>query len=206
MMSGRHRVFEFCTPPSGTKADHGAISFTFPAWPGSLCPVKSLALALLICSACALAAQEQGGKLMGRLLRPNMAQGNSSQNHKFIADKASVDRHARVSTFYLQKHHEAQAYSNTRAFGTTQFYGKQSADLPKNSSLLAARSTSQLRSYDTPTARTSVELRDAHSTVTSSNFAGNRPFLEKGKSQKSLDRKNKPMTIDDIRELLNKNK
>lgn len=170
--------------------------------------MKSLALAVLLCSACALSAQEQEGKLMDRLLRPNMTLGNSSQNKKFIADTVSVDRQARVSTFYLQKRRDAQTYSNTREFAAKDFSGRTYDQLTPGTSLLAARSTSPIRSYDTPSARISVALRDSHSqtTIASSNFAGSRTFLEKGKSQKSLDHKNKPMTIDDIRELLNKNK
>jgi hypothetical protein len=168
--------------------------------------VKSLAFALLLCPACGLLAQEQEGKLMTRLMRPDMALGNSSQNKTFVADKATVDRHAHVSAFYLEKKHEAQTYSNTHAFDAGQFSTRSYNHVTTGNSLLAARSTSPMRSYDTPSARTSVELRDAHNSVASSDFAGNRTFLDKGKSQKSLDRKNKPMTIDDIRELLNKNK
>ncbi len=167
--------------------------------------MKSLAVALLLFSACGLWAQEQEGKLMDRLLRPNAALGNDSQNKKFTADKVSIDQHAAVSTFYLQKRHEANAYSNTREFNTGKFSSR-SYDTTTKSSLLAARSTSPMRSYDTPSARASVELRDSHRTVSTSGFAGNRPFLGEGKSQKSLDRKKKPMTIDDIRELLNKSK
>jgi hypothetical protein len=37
-------------------------------------------------------------------------------------------------------------------------------------------------------------------------FAGNRPFLDQGKSQKALSRQNPPLTIEQVRELLNKNK
>jgi hypothetical protein len=170
--------------------------------------VKSLVLAVLLCSAGVLSAQEQEGQLMDRLLRPDMTLGNSSQNKKFLADKASVDGQARVSTFYLQKQHDTETYSNTREFSTKDFSGRTYDQLTPGTSLLAARSTSPLRSYDTPSARVSVALRDSHShtAIPSSNFAGSRTFLEKGKSQKSLERKNKPMTIDDIRELLNKNK
>jgi hypothetical protein len=168
--------------------------------------VKPLAFALLICSACGLLAQEQEGKLMTRLMRPDMALGNSSQNKKFVADTASVDRHAHVSAFYLEKRHEAETYSSTHAFDAGQFSTRSYDHLSGGNSLLAARSTSPMRAYDTPSARVSVELRDSHRTVSSSNFAGNRTFLDQGKSQKSLDHKTKPMTIDDIRELLNKNK
>jgi len=167
--------------------------------------VKSLAIALLLCSACGLSAQEQEGKLMDRLLRPNTTLGNDSQNKTFTPGKASIDQHARVSTFYLQKEHEARTYSNTREFNTRHFSGR-SYDATTTNSLLAARSTSPVRSYDTPSARASVELRDGHRTASSENFAGSRTFLDEGKSQKSLTRKNKPMTIDDIRELLNKSK
>jgi hypothetical protein len=70
---------------------------------------------------------------------------------------------------------------------------------------MAARSTHSSRSYDTPTARVSVSPRDSQRESPTSSFAGNRPFLEKGKSQKSLERKNPPMNIDQVRELLNKN-
>jgi hypothetical protein len=37
-------------------------------------------------------------------------------------------------------------------------------------------------------------------------FAENRPFLGKGKSQKALNQHDTPLTIDQVRELLNKNK
>jgi hypothetical protein len=37
-------------------------------------------------------------------------------------------------------------------------------------------------------------------------FAGNRPFLGQGKSQKALHAQDRPLTIDEVRELLNKNK
>jgi hypothetical protein len=54
--------------------------------------------------------------------------------------------------------------------------------------------------------RASAELRDAHRHIDGSEFTGKRPFLDKGKSPKSLERKNTPMTIEQVRELLNKNK
>ena len=41
--------------------------------------------------------------------------------------------------------------------------------------------------------------------ITSRAYAGNRPFLDEGKSQQSLNQKNAPLTIDQVRELLNKN-
>ncbi len=147
---------------------------------------------------------------MDRLLRPDMAPGNSAQPEQAAPSpiRRTVDEGSCQRNFYLQKQHDAETYSNTREFSTKDFSGRTYDQLTPGTSLLAARSTSPLRSYDTPSARVSVALRDSHShtVIPSSNFAGSRTFLENGKSQKSLDHKNKPMTIDDIRELLNKNK
>ena len=47
---------------------------------------------------------------------------------------------------------------------------------------------------------------ESNKAQSSRDYSGNRPYLEKGKSQKFLNRKNKPMTIDEVRDLLNKNK
>jgi hypothetical protein len=60
--------------------------------------------------------------------------------------------------------------------------------------------------YSTRTARGLRDAQQADKTAASRSFAGNRPFLDKGKSQKALDRKNPPLTIEQVRELLNKNK
>ena len=50
------------------------------------------------------------------------------------------------------------------------------------------------------------QVHDGNKAVDTRNFAGERPYLEKGKSQKFLNRKNTPLTIEQVRELLNKNK
>jgi hypothetical protein len=150
-------------------------------------------------------AQDQEGKLVNRLLRPNTELKNADQNKKFTADRLSVEKRARVGTFYLQGKATSKTYTNTREFSATPFKPRSFDASGSGSSLLAARSTSSMRAYNTPTARVSVNLRDGHKDAQTANFAGNRPFLEKGKSQKSLERKNPPMTIDQVRELLNKN-
>ena len=50
------------------------------------------------------------------------------------------------------------------------------------------------------------DLPQSDKKVPSRAYAENRPFLDQGKSQKSLNRQNAPLTIDQVRELLNKNK
>jgi hypothetical protein len=164
-------------------------------------------MALVLSCLCSAHAQEQEDKLVTRLLRPNTALGNSAQNKKFTStDGARIDKRARVGTFYFQRKSLMKTYANTRDFDTGQFDARTFDSSGSGNSLLAARSNTQTPSYATPTARASVELRDGHKEAESHNFPGNRPFLEKGKSQKSLDRKNAPMTIEQVRELLNKNK
>ena len=57
--------------------------------------------------------------------------------------------------------------------------------------------------------QTAHGVRDAPQSgkkVASHAYAGNRPFLNQGTNQKSLNRHNEPLTIEQVRELLNKNK
>jgi hypothetical protein len=166
---------------------------------------RLLVAALCLAGLCPLHAQDQEGKLMNRLLRPNTALSNDAQNKKFTAsDHATVDKHARVSTFYMAKKENPKTYSNTRSFSARQFDSQAFNTSGTGNSLLAARSTVTTGAYATPKARASVQLRDANKQSATGDYAGNRPYLEKGKSQKSLDRKNAPMTIEQVRELLNK--
>jgi hypothetical protein len=161
---------------------------------------------LLLASFCSVQAQEQEGKLVDRLLRPNTTLANDAQNKKFTSNPVGVDKHARVGTFYMQRNSEPKTYSNTRDFKASQFKSNAFDSTGSGNSVLATRSTTQPGSYATKTATPSANLHDADKHIDSNGFAGNRPFLEKGKSQKSLDRKNAPMTIEQVRELLNKNK
>ena len=175
---------------------------------GSLPSVRCLpAIALFLGLLCPGFAQEQENHLMNRLLRPSASQANSAQNKKFTADRASIDKRARIGTFYLQRKSMTRTYVNTRDFQAGSFKAGSFNSSGSGNSLLAARSNLQTHSYATPTARASVELRDGHkAAAASTGFAGNRPFLDQGKSQKSLDHLKSPMTIEQVRELLNKNK
>src|SRR5438046_3561101 len=60
--------------------------------------------------------------------------------------------------------------------------------------------------YATRTARCTRDAPQSDKKIASHSYAENRPFLDQGKSQKSLNRQNAPLTIEQVRELLNKNK
>jgi hypothetical protein len=49
-------------------------------------------------------------------------------------------------------------------------------------------------------------VHDVNKRKETNDFAGNRPFLEQGKSQKALSQQKPSLTIEEVRELLNKNK
>jgi hypothetical protein len=152
-------------------------------------------------------AQEQESKLVDRLLKPDMTLGNSAQNKKFNADRVSINKQATVGTFYVQEKSNSKTFSGTRDFSTRQFnsqsfHGARSASgVPSQQPIGNSRSV-----YPAGTARGVRDARQSDKRVASRSYAGNRPFLDQGKSQKSLNRQNGPMTIEQVRELLNKNK
>ena len=172
-------------------------------------PVRKWLALLVLCLAapCCLRAQDQERKLVDRLLRPEMSLQNSDQKKKFTADGTSINKKASVSTFYVPKKSSSKQFSETRKVSTLQFDSK-----PFNGSRTARENSSQKAignsrvAYPTQTARGPRDALQSDKKVPSRTYAENRPFLDQGKSQKSLNRQNTPLTIDQVRELLNKNK
>jgi hypothetical protein len=133
---------------------------------------------------------------------------NDAQNKKFIADGSSpINKRATVGTFYVHQKTHSKKFSGTRDFSTTQFYsqtyhgGRKAYETSSQQSVANTRAT-----YANQTARGVRDAPQSGKKIASRGYAGNRPFLDEGKSQKSLNQKNAPLTIDQVRELLNKNK
>lgn len=162
---------------------------------------------LLIAALCSVRAQDQEKKLVDRLLKPDMTLQNDAQNKKFGGDgSASINKRASVGSFYVFQKPRTKNFSGTRDFSTSQFYsqtyrgGRTAYETSSQQTLVNSKST-----Y----ASHAAYVRDAPQSgkkVATRTYAGNRPFLDEGKSQKSLSRKNEPLTIEQVRELLNKNK
>jgi hypothetical protein len=170
---------------------------------GKLLTISVLLLAAPSC----LRAQDQERKLVDRLLRPDMTLQNSEQKKKFIADGTSINKKASVGTFYAEKKSNLKTFSATRDFSTRQFdsrafHGSRSA--LENSSQQAVGNSRP--AYPAQSARGTRDAPQSDKEVASRAYGGNRPFLDQGKSQKSLNQQNAPLTIDQVRELLNKNK
>ena len=167
-----------------------------------------LLFSLLFIPLASVLPQDQEQKLVDRLLRPDMTMQNDAQKKKFTVRDSSVDKHASVGAFYLEKKATAKKFGDTRSVRPSQFPSSAAPQTGAKAHFASKQSPAANASFVAPD-RTSTLKRsaaDAGKTKTGRDYPGNRPFLEEGKSQKSLSRKNAPMTIDEVRELLNKNK
>ena len=165
-------------------------------------------LALVTAALGCVRAQDQEKKLVDRLLKPDMTLQNDAQNKKFTGDSsASVNKRANVGTFYVHQKSHSKTFGGTRDFSTTQFYSKTYRG--GRSAYEVSSQQTVVNSKDTFASQTAHGVRDSSESgkkVASRGYAGTRPFLDEGKSQKSLNRHNEPLTIEQVRELLNKNK
>jgi hypothetical protein len=169
---------------------------------------KSVAIWLLALAALSsVRGQDQERKLVDRLLRPDMNLHNDVQNKKFIADGTSINKRASVGTFYVQKKSNSKSYSGTGQFSTQQFNSQPFHSKRGTFQTSSQQAMGNSRSaYASQTARGVRDAPQSDKKVAIRTYAENRPFLDEGKSQKSLNQQNAPLTIEQVRELLNKNK
>lgn len=146
--------------------------------------------------------QEQERKLVDRLLNPDAKLSNSDQNKKFVGGSdAAPARSFSTKSYYISEKKLTKSFVADRQAPTSTFstrnYTTKPATLP---------SAPQVKTFETPKAREVSPKGYPTKTYATRNFAGNRPFLAQGKSQKALHQQDRPLTIDEVRELLNKNK
>ena len=163
---------------------------------------------MLIAALSGVQAQDQEKKLVDRLLKPDMTLQNDAQNKRFNGDgSASINKRASVGTFYVHPKPRSKDFSGTRNFSTRQFYsqtyrgGRTAQEVSSHEVLANSKSI-----YVSQNARGVRDAPQSGKKIASGAYAGTRPFLDEGKSQKSLNRHNEPLTIEQVRELLNKNK
>src|SRR5438094_3105326 len=146
-------------------------------------------------------AQEQERKLVDRLLNPNKKLANPDQNKKLTGRLQAPTRSAATKSFYLSEKNLSKTFVADRSAPTTSFrtrnYSTQSTTIP---------TLPPVRSYQTKKTREASPSAYSTKKYATHDFAGNRPFLGQGKSQKALHAQDRPLTIDEVRELLNKNK
>lgn len=165
-----------------------------------------LVIALFFLSVALVRAQEQEQKLLDRLLKPNMSLQNPEQSKQFTAGGEVMTKKSPTRWFFFHKRTEEKQFAgvkeyHAKAFATKQSrFANQQADTSTRNKLTKIDEPYATHTYDTRAAR------DAGKAASTREYADVRPFLAKGKSQKSLSAQDHPMTIDEVRELLNKNK
>lgn len=168
--------------------------------------------ALLLCSLILFtlkltaAAQQQEQKLMDRVLKPKTELNAHYQNRSYYGGKTFEAGAARTKTFsilniFRSKEYRSKGYEAKAWQGDFQFNSKTANTTPRN---IIKNATKE---YDTKNAATK-EAHDAGKAYGTAAY-GTAEFQARGKSQKSIDQEytnREPMNIDQVRELLNKNK
>ena len=144
--------------------------------------------------------------MVDRLLRPNMDLKNNAQNKKFSINSTAPTKGGTVGTFYLQPNRSEKSFQVSRVITTTKHSSSVFHSGKENAALLQKGTPNASVNFPTSQARDVRDLHDAGKIVIGRAYPDDRSFHEEGKSQKSLARHNRPLTIDEVRELLNKNK
>ncbi len=146
--------------------------------------------------------------MLDRMMRPNMELNNSAQNKKFTAvEGVSVDKKFQAKEFSAATAQSSKSFWGAKSFlsktfGTGKYARAEAAANAKAAAELASATT------EFQTGKSSLVKRSsfAEKTTRVRDYSDNRPFLAQGPRQKILDQQNQahPMSIDDVRELLNK--
>jgi len=161
----------------------------------------------LLASIVAISAQEQESKLVDRILKPNMSLVNSAQNKQFRTAGASVAKRVPARSFDPANKTLAKPFAGERAFSAPRLTARpfQAGDVAANTSTRSAPPKTEIVYIASAADSTRVAPENGNSLVETP-FPGSRPFLGRGKSQKALSARDTPLTIEQVRELLNKNK
>jgi hypothetical protein len=169
-----------------------------------------VAIGILFIGVTTVPAQEQERKLIDRILKPNTSLANPAQDKSFANTRpASFDKPVSLRSYYSPDKTVSKTFPEERAYTPRQFAARH---FRAGDSTAHISPRFQLKNADTmiatpaATAGTRVAPETTAATPTVREYAGNRPFLDKGKSQKSLSAQSKPLTIEQVRELLNKSK
>jgi hypothetical protein len=161
----------------------------------------------LLAGITAAPAQEQESKLVDRLLKPNMSLVNSAQNKQFEATEFSVAKRVRSKSYSTPVRPPEKSFAARRAFSSRDFAIRHSpaGDTAANISTKSQPAKTDMV-YVASAADGARVAPESGRNMAVHSFAGNRPFLGRGKSQKALSARDTPLTIEQVRELLNKNK
>ena len=130
---------------------------------------------------------------------------NNAQSKKFAVNSTVATKGGTVGTFYLQPNPTEKSFQDLRVVSTTKHSSPAFHAESGDAALLQKKANGSVN-FPTSPARDVRDVHDAGKIVTGRAYPEDRSFREEGKSQKSLSRRNRPLSIDEVRELLNKNK
>jgi hypothetical protein len=152
-------------------------------------------------------AQQQEQRLVDRLLKPDTTLGNNAQDKKFVAKSKKIEQQAPVKSFYVADKPQTKSFARQREYSATEFAAHHFRDGELNATMQGRAQRVNTFVVDGATGTLVVrDVTDGKKKIASSEFEGERPFLDQGKSQKALSQHGTPLTIEQVRELLNKNK
>lgn len=151
-------------------------------------------------------AQEQEAKLIDRILRPNMSLVNSAQGKQFDAAGTLVAKKVPARNFWTRDRSPARSFAAGTAPSPGQFATRRFGAGDETASISAKSQLPTDMVFVASAAHSSRVAPENGRNLTVAPFPGNRPFSGQGKSQKALSARDTPLTIEQVRELLNKNK
>src|SRR5438270_1776827 len=146
-------------------------------------------------------AQEQERKLIDRLLKPDTTLQNPQQTKSFSQQRTPSTRSSATRSFYIAERNLSKNFLADRQFATTNYSSRNFET--KAATQMKVQKTS---TFSTRAVQHVSTASSGSKSFSTRDFSSTRPFLVRGKSQKSLDAKHHPLTIEEVRELLNKNK
>lgn len=132
---------------------------------------------------------------------------NKTYSKKFTAPNSAVaEQRGTIGTFYLPPNRSAKSFNDAHNYSTTEFSSQSFKD-SRSVATTQNESSNKSASGASASASGGRPAYESNNAIPAREYVEQqRQFAEKGKSQKSLDRQNPPLTIDQVRELLNKNK
>ena len=161
-------------------------------------------LCLTISAACS--AQEQENKLVDRLLKPDMSLANSAQDKQFTGTgTTTVEKKFDAKSFYAGNERTDEELFRPERFFREGFETTKFTRAEKAANIQCRAGLCQHEVHDRGKLTRPPAAEDDKVAQTRE-YAESRPFLGEGTRQKILSQQDKPLTIDEIRELLNKSK
>jgi len=152
-------------------------------------------------------AQNQERKLIDRLLRPDMSLVNPAQGKRFaVAGGTVASKKFEAKSFYSGDELGTRHFTGTRDFAANQFNAKTFSNVERAGESDRLADCARLEISQTKASPGVRTTSDETKKVAIRSFSGSHAFRGKGTRQEILRQQDQPLTIEQVRQLLNKNR